>query len=213
MRTLVWGILFVLMPAAVFAADMPAGVVYGTGPVYLNGAQLSSSMPAMHGDILETKNMSLAHVDIPGSTAIIQANAIVRFRDAGLALDRGAISVATGKSLKVFARDFEITPTSSNWTHFEVERSAGLIHISAIKFNVEIKCGAQAPTIVREGHQITRADAQDCGLAQKDSGAPPALQGPILGSPWAEGAGAAAAGSLLGWTLDHGDDPISPDGP
>ncbi|HUK46155.1 MAG TPA: hypothetical protein VLW06_01130 [Terriglobales bacterium] len=213
MRGLVCWPWILLVPLSIFAADTPAGVVYGTGAVYLNGSQLSSSMPAMLGDIIETKDTSTAHVDIPGSTAIVQPNAIVRFRDGGFALDRGAISVATGKQLKVFARDFEITPTSTNWTQFEVERSAGLIHISAVKFDVEIKCGAQAPTIIREGHHLTRADAQNCGLAEKEGGAPSAASGPILGTRVAEGVGAAVAGGLLGWTLDHGDDPISPDGP
>ena len=68
-----------------------------------------------------------------------------------------------------------------------------------------------APTLIREGHQLTRADAQDCGLAQKSGpGAPTAVHGAILTSPWAEGAGIAAAGTLLLLTLPHGDDPVSP---
>jgi hypothetical protein len=213
MRVVVSWVLMWLLPATIFAADTPAGVVYGSGPVYLNGAQLAGSMPAMLGDTVETTGTSVAHFDLPGSTAVVQSNAIVRFRDGGLALDRGTVSVATGRSLKVFARDFAITPTSSNWTQFEVQRSAGLIHIAAVKFDVEIKCGAQAPTIIREGHQITRPDAQNCGLETRSSGPPPAVIYPILGSNWAAWAGVAVAGSLLGWTLDQGGEPISADSP
>jgi hypothetical protein len=211
MRALICWIVIFLMPSPVLAADGPAGVLYGTGTVYLDGAQLANSMPVMTGDVIETKEVGVAHLDMSGSTAIIQPNAIVRFQAAGLSLDRGSISMATGKSLSVSARDFQITPASSAWTQFEVTRSGGIIQIAARKNSVTIKCGVDAPTLIREGHQITRADAQDCGLAQKSgSGAPTAVHGAILTSPWAEGAGLGAAGTLLLLTLPHGDDPVSP---
>ena len=214
MRALICWIVIFLMPSAAFAADGPAGVLSGTGSVYLDGAQLANSMPVMTGDVIETKELGVAHLDMGGSTAIIQPNAIVRFQAAGLSLDRGSVSMATGKSLSVSARDFEVTPVSSAWTQFEVTRSGGMIQIAARKNSVTIKCGMGAPTLIREGHQITRADAQDCGLTQKSgSGAPTAVHGAILTSPWAEGAGLAAAGTILFLTLRHGDDPVSPSGP
>jgi hypothetical protein len=214
MRALVCWIVIFLMPSAALAADGPAGVLNGTGTVYLDGAQLSNSMPVMTGDVIETKEVGVAHLDMGGSTAIIQPNAIVRFQAAGLSLDRGSISMATGNSLSVSARDFQITPVSSVWTQFEVTRSGGMIQIAARKNSVTIKCGMGAPTLIREGHQITRADAQDCGLAQKsESGAPTPVHGAVLTSPWAEAAGIGAAGTLLFLTLHHGDNPVSPDQP
>jgi hypothetical protein len=201
------------MASPVFAADAPAGVLYGTGSVYLDGSQLSNSVPVLAGDIIETKEVGIAHLDMSGSTAIIQPNAIVRFRSDGLSLDRGSISMATGKSLAIFARDFQIAPVSTNWTQFEVTRSGGLIHVAARKDSVTIRCGPGAPTVIKEGHEITRVDAQNCGLADKTSGAPTAARGPILASPWAERAGIGTAGILLGLTLPHGDDPVSPSKP
>jgi hypothetical protein len=212
MRALICWIVIFLMPSAVVAADGPAGVLSGTGTVFLDGAQLANSMPVLTGDLIETKEVGVAHLDMSGSTAIIQPNAIVRFQAAGLSLDRGSISMATGKSLSVSARDFQITPVSLDWTQFEVSRSGGVIQIAARKNSVSVKCGMGAPTLIREGHQITRADAQDCGLAPKSSGAPTPMHGAILTSPWAEGAGA-AAGTLLFLTLRHSDDPVSPDKP
>jgi hypothetical protein len=214
MRSLIAWWLILLTPLTIFAADTPGGVIYGTGSVYLDGSQLGNSMPVSSGDVVETRNVSAAHVDMDGSTVMIQSNAIVRVKEGGMALDRGSVSVGTRKSISIFARDFQITPTSSDWTQFEVERANGLIHISALKNDVEIKCGAQAATIIREGHQLTRADAQNCGIAEKDSGALTPVKGPILASPWAEGAGLAAAGSIIGWMLyQKGAEPISPDRP
>lgn len=212
MRALICWIVILLMPSAVLAADGPAGVgvLYGTGTVYLDGSQLTNSMPVLTGDVIETKEVGVAHLDMGGSTAIIQPNAIVRFHAAGLSLDRGSISMATGKSLSVSARDFQITPASSIWTQFDVTRSRGVIQIAARKNSVIIKCGIGAPTLIREGHQIVRADAQDCGLAQKsDSGALPVLHGAVLSSPWVEAAGIGVVGILF-LTLPHGDHPVSP---
>lgn len=195
--------------------NSPAGVLYGNGSVYLDGAQLSNSMPVMTGDVVETKDVSAAHIEMTGSTAMVQSNAIVRFRNEGVALDRGTISMATGKSLSVFTRDYQITPVSSDWTQFEVVRSGGLIHITAIKNDVEIKCGVEKPTVVKEGHKLTRPDAKNCGLADvANSGAATAADGPLLSSPIAEGAGLVVAGGLIGWIISHfGDDPVSPDSP
>jgi hypothetical protein len=213
MRALIAWFLILLMPIAVLGADTSGGVIYGTGSVYLDGAQLGNSMPVSSGDVIETKDVSMAHVDMSGSTVMIQANAIVRFKEGGLALDRGGVSVGTQKSISVFARDFQITPTSSDWTQFEVTRSGGLIRISALKNDVEIKCGAQAHTIIREGHQLTRADAQNCGMAA-DTNAPAAASGAILTSPWADAAGLAAAGAIIGWVLSQNNtEPMSPDHP
>lgn len=196
-------------------ATSPAGVLYGNGSVFLDGAQLSNSMPVMTGDVVETKDVSVAHVEMSGSSAMLQSNAIVRFRNEGVALDRGSISMGTGKSLSVFTRDYQILPVSPNWTQFEVERSGGLIHISAIKNDVEIRCGAEKPTVVKEGHNLTRPDAKNCGLADvPDAGAPTAATGPLLASPMAEGVALGTALGLLGWTLSHiGDDAVSPDSP
>jgi hypothetical protein len=210
MRALICWALVLLMASPVFAADAPAGVLYGTGSVYLDGSQLSNSVPVLAGDIIETKEVGVAHLDMSGSTAIIQPNAIVRFRADGLSLDRGSISIATGKSLTVSARDFQITPVSGTWTQFEVTRSGGVIQIAARKGSVTIKCGTRAATVIKEGHEITRVDAQNCGLADKTSGAPTPERGPILASPWAERAGLGAAAALLLLTLPAKEDAVSP---
>lgn len=200
-------------PASGEPPASPAGVVYGDGSVFLDGSQLSNSAPVMTGDVVEIKDAGDAHVEMDGSTAKMQANSIVRFRDGGVVLDQGSVSMGTGRSQKVFARDFEITPVNPDWTLFEVVRTAGLIHISAIKNDVEIRCGTKDRTIIKEGHDLTRADAENCGLAANTT-TPTAAAGPYLASPWAQAAAASAGAGLLGWVLSHlGDDSVSPDSP
>ncbi len=213
LRKFVSGCLILLTPCAVLAQDTGAAVIYGTGSVFLNGAALSNSSAVTVGDVVQTKDNGVANINAPGATVVVESNTIVRFQSGGFALDRGSISVATGKGVSVFARDLKITPVSGDWTEFYVTRASGSIQIIARKNSVTVNCGPNSATTVREGQQISREDAADCGVLAKRGGAAPAAKAPILDSRWAEVGGLGAGGALLGWVLLHSDDPVSPSGP
>jgi hypothetical protein len=208
-RAIYWMLVF-FVPSAALGADTPAGVIYGNGTVYVNGEQLTNSSAVMVGDVVQTKEAGVAQLNAVGSSMMLQSNTIVRFRDGGLALDRGTVTMATGKGSTVFARDFKISPVSTSWTQFDVIRTSGVIQIFARKGDLSVSCGAGAPVAVKEGHQLSRDDAEDCGLVQRQGGAAAAAKGPILASPLAEKVGIATAGGLLGWVLFHNDEPVSP---
>ncbi len=204
--------LLLLIPGAMFAAEGDTAVLYGTGAVYLNGAQLATSSAVTNGDVIQTKDTGAANLNAAGSSVVIQSNSIVRFQSGGLALDRGSVTVATGRGLSVFARDFKITPTSGNWTEFYISRASGVVQIIARKSGITVSCGANTST-VKEGQQVSRDDAANCGLVDKAGGASAAAKGPILDSTWARDAGLAAGGGLLLWVLTKCEDPVSPSSP
>ena len=154
-----------------------------------------------------------ANINAAGSSIVIESNTIVRMQINGLALDHGSISMATGKGMAVLARDFKIAPASADWTEFYVSRASGAILIMARKNSVTITCGPNTTTI-REGQQVSRDDAANCGVAEKlGGGALTAAKAPILNSTWAERAGLAAGGVILVLYLTKGDEPVSPSGP
>lgn len=213
LRKLISGCLILLTPCALFAQETGAAVIYGTGSVFLNGAQLSNSSAVTVGDVIQTRDNGVANINAPGATVVVESNTIVRFQSGGFALDRGSVSIATGKGLSVFARDFKITPASGDWTEFYVTRVSGSIQIWARKNSVTISCGANTSTL-SAGQQVSRDDAADCGLVSKHGpGAAPAAKAPVLDSQWVRDAGIGAGGALLGWVLLHGDDPVSPSKP
>jgi hypothetical protein len=214
LRKFISGFLILFTPCAALAADGDTAVLYGTGAVYLNGAQLSTSAAVATGDVIQTKETGTANLNAAGSSVVIQSNSILRFQIGGLALDRGSITVATGKSLTIFARDFKIAPTSGEWTEFYVSRVTGVIQVIARKNSVSITCGVNTTT-VKEGQQVSRDDAANCGVIEKlgGGGAPTAARGAVLNSQWVEYGGIATGGGLLGWVLLHGDDPVSPSVP
>src|SRR5579859_749341 len=198
----------------VLAQNTGVAVLSGTGMVYLNGGQLSNSNAVVAGDVIQTKGNGTATINGPGGSVAIEPNSIVRFQGQSVALDRGQISIGTGQSLSVNARDFKITPVSNDWTQFYVTRTGGSINVIARKNDVTINCGSSKSDRVKEGHQISRLDADNCGLiANKGAGAPTAARGPILTSGIAKWSALAVGGGLAAWSLSHGDDPVSPDAP
>ena len=200
------GCLLLLMPAVLSAQNTVAAVIFPAGTVYLNGAQLSNSSAFMTGDVLQTRENGAANINVAGSSAVVDSNSIVRFQADGFSLDRGSISVATGKGLSVYARDFKITPVSGEWTQFYITRSSGSIGIIARKASVTVTCGSNTST-VKEGQQISREDAASCGLITKGSGAPAAVKGPIITSDRVGVGAAVVGGGLTLWVLAHDDDP------
>jgi hypothetical protein len=214
LRKIICGLLILVTPCVLFAQESGVAVIYGTGSVFLNGAQLANSSAVTLRDIVQTRDNGVANINAPGATVVVESNTIVRFQSGGFALDRGSISVATGKGFSVFARDLRITPVSGDWTEFYVTRVSGSIQILARKNDLSVNCGTNSSTTVKQGQQISRDDAADCGMAARQgSGAPTAARAPILDSRWAEYGGIGAGGALLGWVLLQGDDPVSPSGP
>src|SRR5690348_4067859 len=208
---MVWFVVL-LTSAALCAQEAGTAVLFGTGSVYLNGAQVSNSSAVSGGDVIQTKENGAANINAPGSSIVIESNSIVRYRADGFALDRGNISVATGKGVSVFARDFKITPAAGGWTEFYVTRTNGGIGIIARKNPITVSCGATSTT-VREGQQISREDAANCGLLAKSNGAPTAAKGPLITSERVGVATAAAGAALAIWAVGQSDDPVSPSAP
>jgi len=213
-RKIISGLLILLTPCALLAQETGAAVIYATGLVYLNGAQLTNSSAVTVGDVVQTRDNGVANINAPGVTVVVESNTILRFQSGGFALDRGNVSVATGKSMSVFARDLKITPVSGDWTEFYVTRTGGTIQILARKNDVTVNCGTNSSTTVREGQQISRDDAGDCGVVAKGGGTTPtAAKAPILDSRWVQLGGIGTGAALLAWVLAHSDNPVSPSHP
>ncbi len=215
--------ILLLLSGVAYASDEPvAAVLQGDGTVYVNGQHVMlgresaggiPSTAVMPGDIVQTTGDGAAHVNAAGLGATVGANTVMRFQTAGMALDQGTLTVGTGKASSVFARDFKITPVSTSWTQFNVSRSSGVIQILALKNDVTVSCETGKPITVKEGQQVSRPDAANCGLAAKGTGAPEAIKGPILASPAAEKVGLAVGGSIAAWAIFQADDPVSPSAP
>lgn len=202
-------LLFWWMPGSLIAADFPSGTIQATGTVYLDGAELRNSSAVRLGEVVETQGSGLANMNLVGSIVQIQPSTRIKLESDGLALDHGTLLVATGNEIRVFTRCLRVTPTSTDWTQFDVTRSNGRVHVVARKGDVMIRGEGTPRTVLKETKETWREDGPVCGggIAR---GAVPAAKTPIVGAATAERAALAAGGAILTWVFLQSDDPVSP---
>jgi len=199
-----------LIPGSLFAQEASAALLHGNGMISVNGAQFKDSTALAAGDVVQTGDTGFGYISSSGSSATVESNSIARIRAEGISLDRGSLSVATSKGTSVYARDYKIAPVTSQWTEFYVTRIGGSIQVLARKADVTVSCGGNTAT-VKEGQQISRNDAPDCGVdPPAQGGAPAAAKGPILDSKAAQYTALGVGVGLTIWVLAHSDNPVSP---
>jgi len=89
LRKLIACVLVVLAPAVMISAQTGTAVLYGTGSVYLNGAQLSNFSAVTTGDVIQTKETGAANLNGVGASVVIQSNTIVPSQSGGFVIGSG----------------------------------------------------------------------------------------------------------------------------
>ena len=202
-------LLFLWLPASLAATDFPQGTVEASGTVLLDGAEVHNSSAVSTGDVVETQNSSIANMNLVGSVVGIQPITYIKYESAGVALDHGTVLVSSGKQLTVLTRCLRVTPSSTNWTQFDVTRSNGRVHVVARKADVVIRGERERHLLLKQGKETWREDGPGCGGGVAP-GATPAATGPFLTAADAERAALVAGAGLLTWVFLQSDDPVSP---
>ena len=222
-RRMVSYVLIFLFPAAMFAADSNAAMLYTNGAAWVNGAHVPRSSSAIFsGDLLQTRYDSVANINEPGSSVTVQSDSLVQFEGASVRIEHGEVTVSTSKGMSTTAGDVKVTPASFSWTEFNVADVDGTVRIIARKGDLTISDGKEVVTLA-QGQQTTRDESSSDNIGQsKDSskkskrrpaGAVPAAGGGVLNSPIAVGVGGAAVGAVAAWVLIKTDNPASPSKP
>jgi hypothetical protein len=210
-----------IFPAALFAAEQPAAMLYSHGTALLNGNSIARSSAIFTGDLVQTNADSVANINAVGSSILVLNDSLVQYEDSSLKLEHGGLTISTSKLVRARAGDVTVSPTASVWTEFEVRDLDGRVKIAARKGDLTISDNTGTTTLA-QGQETTRdeSQSQDNSQAQKGKkkkkGAGPAVAaspgaaGGILNSPVAIGI---AGGIVLGgtaWVLSRSDDPVSP---
>jgi hypothetical protein len=226
-RRMVSYVLLVLFPAALFAADSNAAMLYTNGPTWVNGAHVPRSSSAIFsGDLLQTRYDSVANINQPGSTITVRPDSLVQFEGLSIKIEHGGVAVSTSKELATTAGDVRVTPASNLWTEFDVVDTDGNVHIAARKGDLLIADGKESFTL-QQGQETTRPETAPSDNDQNTSdnkgkkknrkvyaGAAPAATGGTLNSPIAVGIGGAVILGVGTWVLvKYNDDPASPSVP
>jgi hypothetical protein len=194
-------------PAALVAADSVAAMLYGTGPVWLNGKLLPRSSAVFPGDLIQTQPESLATLDASGSGVIVLPDSLVKFEANAVSLEHGRVSVATAHGMVALAKEVTVTPASDKWTEFEVADANGTVQVVASKGEVNVNCGKGTATL-SEGEQATRDQSGNCNKKRRKGGAPVPRQDGILTDPYVQAGGLIVGGVVVCLLLCNSSNPF-----
>ena len=213
-----------IFPAALFAAEQPAAMLYSHGAALLNGNSIARSAAIFSGDLVQTQADSVANINAPGSSVLVLNESLVQYEGSTLKLEHGGVTISTSKLLATRAGDVTVAPSASVWTEFEVRDVDGTVQIAARAGDLTIS-DATGTTILAQGQQTTR-EASDSQVDNHDSpdnkkkkkkkaaaGAIPPAAGGALNSPVAVGIGSGVILGVTAWVLIQGDQPASPSKP
>ena len=213
-------LLVMIFPAALFAADQPAAMLYSHGTALLNGNSIARSSAIFSGDLVQTNADSVANINATGSSVLVLNESLVQYEGSALKLEHGGVTISTSKSLATRAGDVTVSPTASVWTEFEVRDVDGRVQIAARKGDLTISDGSGTTTLA-QGQQTTRDESQSQTDNHIDNqkrkkrekrvaGAVPGAAQGVFNSPAAIGI---AGGLIIGgtaWVLSKSEDPVSP---
>ena len=206
-------VMVVIFPAALFAADQPAAMLYSHGNALLNGDSIARSSAIFSGDLVQTNANSAANINASGSIVLVLNDSLVKYQGNAVELEHGGVTISTSKLLATRAGDVTVSPATSGWTEFQVRDVDGTVQIAARKGDLTISDDTGTTTTLTQGQETTRDEQSDEHKKKKkrqDNGALSAGKGGIMSSPWAIGIG---GGAILGgtiWVLVQTEQPVSP---
>jgi hypothetical protein len=206
-------LMVVIFPAALFATDQPAAMLYSHGTALLNGDSIERSSAIFSGDLVQTSADSAANINAAGSIVLVLNDTLVKYQGNAVELEHGGVTISTSKLLATRAGDVTVSPANGVWTEFQVRDVDGTVQIAARKGDLTITDDTGTTTLT-QGQETTRDDqSQDDKKKKKkreNTGASPAARGGIMDSPWAIGIGGGAILGATAWVLLQSGPPVSP---
>lgn len=207
-RAALSGVLVLVIGGSAIAADTAAAMLYGNGVIWLNGSSIPTSSAVFPGDLIQTNRDSVANITCASTSVIVLSDSLVEFQSNAVKLDHGVLTVATSKGMATQAGNVTVTPTSNDWTEFDVKNVDGTVQIVARKGDLILQ-DEVGTTTLSQGQQASRsASGTNKGTKKRTGAAPAAVDS--LGRQVATYIAAGTAATLTTWVLMQGDDPISP---
>jgi hypothetical protein len=209
-------LMVVIFPAALFAADQPAAMLYSHGTALLNGNSIARSSALFSGDLVQTSADSVANINATGSAVLVLNDSLVQYQGNAVKLEHGGVTISTSKLLATRAGDVTVSPAAGVWTDFEVRDVDGTVQIAARKGDLTISDDTGTTTLA-QGQQTTRDDSQSQNddkskkkKKRREAGAAPAAGGGTLDNPWVIGIAGGAIAGATAWVLIQSEEPASP---
>lgn len=198
------------LPASLLADEPKGAMVYARGSIWVNGAAIPRTSAIFPGDLIQTKADSAANINLPGATAMVLPDSLVKFAGRTIELDHGGMTLLTSNQMAAQIGDVRVQPVSTVWSEFWVGDVDGSVTIMARKGDLTIT-DESGSTTLSAGQESTREESQKKKRKKRGGGAAPSATGGILDSKAALYAGIAAVSGITLIVLLQREDPISPD--
>jgi hypothetical protein len=193
---------------ALLADEPTAAMLYARGSTWVNGAAIPRSTAIFPGDLIQTKTGSAANINLPGVTATVLPDTLVKFAGTAIELDHGGLTLLTSNRMAAQIGDVKVQPVSTDWSEFWVGDVDGNVTIMARKGDLTVS-DESGTTTLSAGQETTREEQQK-KKKKRGGGAVPAASGGIMDSKAALIAGIGAMGGITAIVLLQREDPISP---
>src|SRR5437773_10275799 len=137
LKILSWGMVMIF-PAALFAADQPAAMLYSHGTALLNGNTIARSSAVFSGDLIQTNRDSVANINATGSSVLVLNESLVQYEGSTLKLEHGGVVISSSKLLATCAGYVKVSPVVTVWTEFEFRDVDGKVMMVVRKADVTI---------------------------------------------------------------------------
>ena len=169
-RLLFCWVLIGLIPGSLLGADSGAAMLYANGMAWINGTSVPRSSALFPGDLVQTRPDAVVHINATGSSVMILSDSLVKYEGNAVSVEHGKVKVATTKGMSTRAGEVVVTPTSPEWTEFDVTDVNGTVEIVARKGDVSISNGTET-TRLAQGEQTTRDDSENQKKKRRAAGA------------------------------------------
>ncbi len=164
----------------------PAAMVYASGGVQLNGAEVPHSSAVFIGDRLTTSADGALTLTLAGSTIVVGPNASLRYVGTAIQLTSGMVSIATTRGLVTETCALRIAPATAG-AKYEVTYTKPKAVVTAHEGTLTITENGTVTQVVA-GQTIEREDSGNCRRAPAAAAGSHAK---VYGAVTAAGAGAA----------------------
>ena len=126
-RNAICWVMLALFPLSLSAADTNAAMLYAKGTTWVNGGAVTDSSAVFPGDLVQTKDNSMANINASGSNVMVLADSLVTYNGGGVSLDHGSVSVKTSRGLRTTADDLTVSrlpsPRRNSMSAGQMEKS------------------------------------------------------------------------------------------
>jgi hypothetical protein len=195
-------------------AETGAALLYPNGAVLLNGNAVPGATALFRGDVVSTKDSSIASFNTHDSRVSITAQTTVKLEEKDVNLQNGIVTVDTKTGFATRAAKYKVFPNETN-ARYRVVRKGDQVLVASLEGPIVVQSGAKTYKLAAGSNWNSESD--DASGSPQEQGPQPMPAGrmPVdhkkIGTGTLVLVGAGMGGLAIGLAVSaSGSNPVSP---